>query len=41
MLHKICKYLYMSTNADRVKTWRKDTKNLIVEGFGGKCCICG
>jgi hypothetical protein len=31
----------MSTNAERVKTWRKDTKNLIVEGFGGKCCICG
>jgi hypothetical protein len=31
----------MSINADRVKAWRKDTKNLIVEGFGGKCCICG
>lgn len=36
-----CKYSYMSKSSERVKSWRKDTKNAIVEGFGGKCCICG
>lgn len=30
----------MST-AERVKKWRKETKKRLVEGYGGKCCICG
>lgn len=28
-------------NSDKVKNWRKRTKDRIVEAFGNKCCICG
>lgn len=28
-------------NSERVKKWRKDTKNRIVESMGGKCVCCG
>lgn len=31
----------MSISSERVKVWRKKTKENIVESLGGKCCICG
>jgi hypothetical protein len=31
----------MSKQSDKVKDWRKRTKERLVEAFGGKCCICG
>ena len=31
----------MSYNSEKVKRWRTNLKSKIVEGMGGKCCICG
>lgn len=31
----------MSKNSDRVKLWRKNTKDRIVKTMGSKCVICG
>jgi len=31
----------MSAKSEAVKRWRRNTKKKLVEGFGGKCCICG
>ena len=31
----------MLTNAEKVKRWRSNTKQKIVEAMGGKCQICG
>ena len=31
----------MSSSSERVKAWRRETKSAIVNGFGGKCCVCG
>ena len=31
----------MSLSSERVKKWRKESKSAIVDGFGGKCAICG
>ena len=30
----------MSLSSERVKKWRRESKSVIVEGFGGKCAIC-
>lgn len=30
----------MSISSKRVKDWRENTKQRIVDAFGGKCCIC-
>lgn len=31
----------MSKSSEYVKTWRKNTKNRMVQAMGGKCVICG
>ena len=31
----------MSKQSDRVKKWRKNCKERIIEAMGGKCCLCG
>ncbi len=31
----------MSKSSDRVKDWRKNTKERLVKAFGGKCVVCG
>jgi len=31
----------MSLSSEKVKSWRQDTKEAIVDGLGGKCAICG
>lgn len=31
----------MSKNSERVKKWRKTTKQRMIDAFGGKCGICG
>lgn len=31
----------MSIQSERVKAWRKHSKERIIEAMGGKCCICG
>ena len=31
----------MSRNSEKVKAWRKRTKDRIVEAFGNICCVCG
>jgi hypothetical protein len=31
----------MSKNSEKVKKWRKSTKNRIVQSMGGKCVCCG
>lgn len=31
----------MSEGSDRVKDWRKKTKERLVNAFGGKCIVCG
>lgn len=31
----------MNSNYDKVKEWRRNTKQKLFEGFGGKCCLCG
>jgi hypothetical protein len=31
----------MSTSSERVKAWRQNIKQKIVDAFGGKCGICG
>jgi len=31
----------MSKNSDKVKLWRKNCKDRIVQAFGGSCCVCG
>lgn len=30
----------MSSNSERVKRWRQNTKTRMIESLGGKCCIC-
>lgn len=30
----------MSKNSDRVKKWRKATKQRMIQSMGGKCCCC-
>lgn len=30
----------MSKQSESVKLWRQNTKDRMVEAFGGKCCIC-
>lgn len=30
----------MSKNSDQVKRWRENTKNRIIEAFGGSCGVC-
>ncbi len=30
----------MVTSTNRIRAWRKRTKKKLVEGFGGKCCVC-
>lgn len=32
---------YMSISSERVKSWRRRMKQKLVEGLGGKCCMCG
>ena len=31
----------MSRNSNKVKKWRKNTKNRMIDSMGGKCIICG
>lgn len=31
----------MSKQSEKVKVWRKRTKQRIIDAMGGKCCICG
>lgn len=31
----------MSKGSERVKTWRRKTKERLVKAFGGQCAICG
>lgn len=31
----------MSKSSERVKKWRKNTKNRLIQAMGGKCGICG
>ena len=31
----------MSRGSEKVKLWRKRTKERLVKAFDGKCCICG
>jgi hypothetical protein len=31
----------MSTGSDKVKKWRRKTKDRIIKAFGGGCCVCG
>lgn len=31
----------MSMNSERVKQWRKNTKDRIINAMGNGCCICG
>lgn len=31
----------MSISSNRVKDWRENTKQRIVDAFGGRCSICG
>lgn len=31
----------MSKSSERVKKWRKNTKNKLVAALGGKCRVCG
>lgn len=31
----------MSINSDKVKKWRKSTKELVIKSMGGKCVVCG
>ncbi len=31
----------MSKSSEKVKRWRKATKQRIIDSFGGKCGICG
>lgn len=31
----------MSKSSEAVKRWRKNTKNKLIQGMGGKCFICG
>jgi len=31
----------MSISSDRIKEWRKKTKNRLLEAFGNKCVVCG
>jgi hypothetical protein len=31
----------MSKNSEQVKSWRKRTKERLVQAFGGKCAACG
>jgi hypothetical protein len=31
----------MSKGSEKVKTWRRRTKERIIKAFGGGCCVCG
>lgn len=34
-------YLHMSISSERVKKWRRSTKDRIIKAMGGSCIICG
>jgi predicted molibdopterin-dependent oxidoreductase YjgC len=31
----------MSISSEKVKRWRKSSKERIIKSFGGECCVCG